>query len=110
MANARLKKDAVPRRSVKHFDNHFALLLVDRPIATCVSFPMSSPAAPTAFTRNIFRRFRRNRRGSAIIEFALVAPVFIALLFAILRYTRLGVRIRAGTLDLEMVSALIWLL
>ena len=84
MANARLKKDAVPRRSVKHFDNHFALLLVDRPIATCVSSPMSSSAAPTAFTRNIFRRFRRNRRGSAIIEFALVAPVFIALLFAIL--------------------------
>jgi Flp pilus assembly protein TadG len=44
---------------------------------------MSSPAAPTAFTRNIFRRFGRNRRGSAAVEFALVAPVFIALLFAI---------------------------
>jgi Flp pilus assembly protein TadG len=45
---------------------------------------MSSLAAPTAFTRNIFHRFGRNRRGSAAIEFALVAPVFIALLFAIL--------------------------
>lgn len=30
------------------------------------------------------RRFGRNRRGSAAVEFALVAPVFIALLFAIL--------------------------
>ncbi|HLW90302.1 MAG TPA: branched-chain amino acid ABC transporter permease [Roseiarcus sp.] len=34
------------------------------------------------------------------------AVIVIALLFAILRYTRLGVRIRAGTLDLEMVAAL----
>src|SRR5580700_3152672 len=30
----------------------------------------------------------------------------VALLFALLRYTRLGIRIRAGTLDLETVSAL----
>ena len=30
----------------------------------------------------------------------------IALLFALLRYTRLGIRIRAGTLDLETVAAL----
>ena len=45
---------------------------------------MSSPAAPTASERNIFRRFGRNRKGSAAVEFALIAPVFIALLFAIL--------------------------
>src|ERR1700758_4455753 len=47
---------------------------------------MSSPAAAptTAPARNIFRRFGRNRRGSAVVEFALVAPIFIALLFAIL--------------------------
>lgn len=45
---------------------------------------MSSPAAPTAFARDIFRRFGHNRRGSAIVEFALVAPLFFALLFAIL--------------------------
>ena len=32
--------------------------------------------------------------------------VAVALLFVLLRYTRLGVRIRAGTLDLETVSAL----
>jgi Flp pilus assembly protein TadG len=45
---------------------------------------MSSSAAPTAFTRDIFRRFGRNRRGSAAVEFALIAPAFFALLFAIL--------------------------
>src|SRR5271163_3188123 len=34
--------------------------------------------------KNAWRRFRRNRRGSAAVEFALVAPVFFALLFAII--------------------------
>ena len=43
-------------------------------------FPMLS----TATVRNAMRRFRRNRRGSAAVEFALVAPVFFALLFAII--------------------------
>ena len=42
---------------------------------------MSSPAAPS---NNILRRFRRNSRGSAVVEFALVAPVFFAMLFAII--------------------------
>jgi branched-chain amino acid transport system permease protein len=32
--------------------------------------------------------------------------VAVALLFVLLRYTRLGIRIRAGTLELEMVSAM----
>ena len=45
---------------------------------------MPSPAASTASLRKALRRFRRNRRGSAAVEFALVAPVFFALLFAIL--------------------------
>ncbi len=44
---------------------------------------MSSPAS-TAAARKIFRRFRRDRRASAAVEFALVAPVFFALLFAII--------------------------
>ena len=44
---------------------------------------MSSPAA-TVSVRNVFRRFRRNRQGSAAVEFALVAPLFFAMLFAIL--------------------------
>lgn len=34
------------------------------------------------------------------------AAVMIVLLFVLLRYTRAGIRIRAGTLDLDMVSAL----
>jgi Flp pilus assembly protein TadG len=42
---------------------------------------MSSSAVPS---KNLLRRFRRNRRGSAAVEFALVAPVFFALLFAII--------------------------
>lgn len=41
------------------------------------------PATLTA-VRNLFCRFRRNRRASAAVEFALVAPVFFALLFAII--------------------------
>jgi Flp pilus assembly protein TadG len=38
----------------------------------------------TASVRKTLRRFRRNRLGSAAVEFALVAPVFFALLFAII--------------------------
>ena len=45
---------------------------------------MSLPAASPAAVRNALRRFRRNRQGSAAVEFALVAPVFFALLFAII--------------------------
>ncbi len=45
---------------------------------------MPSPAASTVSLRKVLRRFRRNRRGSAAVEFALVAPVFFALLFAII--------------------------
>jgi Flp pilus assembly protein TadG len=45
---------------------------------------MPSPAASTAPLRKALRRFRRNRTGSAAVEFALVAPVFFALLFAII--------------------------
>jgi Flp pilus assembly protein TadG len=49
---------------------------------------MPSSAAPTATQLkacgNLLRRFRRNRRGTAAIEFAIVAPVFFALLFAII--------------------------
>jgi Flp pilus assembly protein TadG len=45
---------------------------------------MPSPAAPSASIRNLLRRFRRNRNASAAVEFALVAPVFFGLLFAII--------------------------
>jgi branched-chain amino acid transport system permease protein len=36
----------------------------------------------------------------------LMVTVAVVTLFVLLRYTRMGIRIRAGTLDLEMVSAL----
>lgn len=39
---------------------------------------------PACFSLKIFRRFGRNRRGSAIVEFALIAPLFFGLLFAII--------------------------
>jgi Flp pilus assembly protein TadG len=45
---------------------------------------MPSPAALRPSLRDALRRFRRNRTGSAAVEFALVAPVFFALLFAII--------------------------
>jgi Flp pilus assembly protein TadG len=45
--------------------------------------PMTPPT-PTVSSRSLLRRFRRNRRGSAAVEFALVAPMFFALLFAII--------------------------
>ena len=41
-------------------------------------------SSPTASKASILRRFRRNRRGSAAVEFALVAPIFFGLLFAII--------------------------
>ncbi|MGA7806527.1 TadE/TadG family type IV pilus assembly protein [Bradyrhizobium sp.] len=43
---------------------------------------MPSPSAPGF--RNLLRRFRRGRRGSAVVQFALIAPMFFALLFAII--------------------------
>lgn len=45
---------------------------------------MSSPENPRAAAAPAMRRLRRNKQGSAAIEFALVAPVFFAMLFAIL--------------------------
>jgi Flp pilus assembly protein TadG len=45
---------------------------------------MSAPATSSALFMRLLRRFRRNRKAAAAVEFALVAPVFLALLFAIL--------------------------
>lgn len=45
---------------------------------------MPSPVVATGSFRTVLSRFRRNRGGSAAVEFALVAPVFFALLFAII--------------------------
>jgi len=48
------------------------------------------------------RRFRRNRRGSSAVEFALVAPMFIAMLFAMLETALVffaGQMLEIGTQD-----------
>jgi Flp pilus assembly protein TadG len=47
-------------------------------------FAMSSLLLFRNIVAKTVRRFRSNRRGSAVVEFALVAPVFFALLFAII--------------------------
>ncbi|QPF84230.1 pilus assembly protein [Bradyrhizobium genosp. L] len=39
---------------------------------------------PARLSLKLLRRFRRHRRGSAAVEFALIAPLFFALLFAII--------------------------
>ena len=57
-------------------------------------------ADSTASVRGTWRRFRRNRRGSAAVEFALVAPAFFALLFAIIET---GIMFLAGQV-LESVN------
>lgn len=44
---------------------------------------MPAPSPRTLRLNDVFRRFGANRRGSAAIQFALVAPLFFALLFAI---------------------------
>jgi Flp pilus assembly protein TadG len=38
---------------------------------------------------NFFRSCRRNRRGTAAVEFALVAPVFFLLVFGMIEYGRM---------------------
>src|SRR3569623_3002812 len=44
---------------------------------------MPAPSPRTLRLNDVFRRFGASRRGSAAIQFALVAPLFFALLFAI---------------------------
>lgn len=45
---------------------------------------MLLPLFTGAALRKMMRAFRRNRRGSVAVEFAMVAPIFFALLFAII--------------------------
>jgi Flp pilus assembly protein TadG len=45
---------------------------------------MRNPATSPIALNKALRRFRRNRRGSAAIEFALIAPLFFVMLFAIM--------------------------
>lgn len=61
---------------------------------------MPLPAPSTVSVPRLLRRFWRNRRASTVVEFALVAPVFFALLFAILET---GIMFLAGQL-LETIT------
>jgi Flp pilus assembly protein TadG len=45
---------------------------------------MSAPSRPASRFRTTIRRFTNNRRGSAAVQFAFVAPLFFALIFAII--------------------------
>lgn len=45
---------------------------------------MHPPATSLNALNKALRRFRRNRRGSAAVEFAFIAPLFFVLLFAIM--------------------------
>lgn len=63
---------------------------------------MTSPAASSASVRKALRRFRRDRRASSAIEFAVIAPIFLALLFATIETTLVffaGQVLETGTLD-----------
>ena len=61
---------------------------------------MRSPTASRFSVSSLLRRFRRDSWGPAAVEFALVAPVFFALLFAILET---GIMFLAGQV-LETVT------
>jgi Flp pilus assembly protein TadG len=72
------------RGRAKHFDNLLALFLGTREdrrvFGKCL---MSSPSDRFSF-RKLLLRFRQSRRGSAAVQFAIVAPLFFGLLFAII--------------------------
>ncbi len=55
---------------------------------------MSSSEISHADLRRALRRWRRDRRGSAAVEFAFIAPMFFGLLFAIFE---IGLTFLAGT-------------
>jgi Flp pilus assembly protein TadG len=63
---------------------------------------MPSPIVSPSALSNAVRRFRRNRRASTAVEFALIAPIFFALIFAILEtalYFFAGQILEIGTQD-----------
>src|SRR6266581_1610861 len=63
---------------------------------------MPSPIVSPTAVRRAVRRFSRNRRGATAVEFALIAPLFFALIFAILEtalYFFAGQILEIGTQD-----------
>jgi Flp pilus assembly protein TadG len=64
--------------------------------------PMTAPALPTTCAGMAIRRFRRDRKGSAAVQFAFIAPLFFALLFAIIEASMVffaGQILETGTAD-----------
>ena len=52
-------------------------------------FPPANLLKPNLKVENFFQSCRRNRRGTAAVEFALVAPVFFLLVFGMIEYGRM---------------------
>ena len=63
---------------------------------------MTAPSLPTTSAVGAARRFRGDRRGSAAVQFAFIAPLFFALLFAIIESSMVffaGQILETGTAD-----------
>ena len=63
---------------------------------------MTAPSLPTASAPKAIRRFRGDRKGSAAVQFAFIAPLFFALLFAIIEASMVffaGQILESGTAD-----------
>ncbi len=63
---------------------------------------MTAPALPTTPAKKAIRRFRGDRKGSAAVQFAFIAPLFFALMFAIIESSMVffaGQILETGTAD-----------
>lgn len=60
---------------------------VDRSPGTAEETLNRRPAAP--ILEKVCRLCRKNRRGAAVVEFAIVAPVFFLLIFGMIEYGRM---------------------
>lgn len=49
----------------------------------------ASLTGPTLKLHKLCRSYRKNRRGAAVVEFAIIAPIFILLLFGIIEFGRM---------------------
>jgi Flp pilus assembly protein TadG len=62
-------------------------MLCDRQHDSLEATPAARPFHPKL--ENLCRLCRKNRRGAAVVEFAIVAPVFFILVFGMIEYGRL---------------------
>jgi len=80
MVNPGLTERAAPSRFAETLQQSVSGKSGGQIVAADRGFSMPSSTVPKATLRSVLRRFRRNRRGSAAVEFALVA-IFIGLAF-----------------------------